>query len=136
MADISITASSVIAGAGAKIEDMMAGATVTAGQVVYKSETDGLARLADNNGASANIRTPYGIALNGASSGQPVRVLTEGPITIGGAVSSGLAYYLSATPGGICPVGDLSTGNYVSLIGATTSSTVLFVQILATGVVL
>jgi hypothetical protein len=136
MADLSITAANVIAGAGATIVDMMAGATLTAGQVVYRSETDGLARLADNNGASANIRTPFGIALNGAASGQPVRVLTQGPITIGAAVASGLAYYLSATPGGICPVGDLSTGNYVSLIGATTSSTVLFVQILPTGVLL
>lgn len=136
MADISITAANVVAGSGATTENGTLGATVTAGQVVYKDSADGLWKLADNNSATAAARTPHGIALNGGASGQPVRVLTAGLITIGGTLVAGVAYYLSDTPGGICPVADLLTGEYPTFIGIATSTSVLKVNITASGVAL
>lgn len=136
MADLSITAANVLAGAGAAVSRGVAGATVTAGQSVYLDTADGKWKLADNNSATAAARAPGGIALNGASNGQPLAVLTSGPITIGATLTAGVAYYLSDTPGGICPVADLATGEYPSVIGIATSTTVLKVEINSSGVAL
>jgi hypothetical protein len=136
MADLTITAANVLAGAGAAVSRGVAGATVTAGQSVYLDTADGKWKLADNNSATAAVRTPGGIALNGASNGQPLAVLTEGPITIGAALTAGVAYYLSDTPGGICPVADLGAGEYPTVIGIASSATVLKVAINSAGVAL
>jgi hypothetical protein len=136
MADITITAANVLAGAGAETENGTLGAAVTAGQVLYKAAADGRWFLADNNAASAEVRGPKGIALNGGGVNQPVRVLKSGPCTIGGTMTAGVAYYLSDTPGGICPVADLGTGEYPSIVGIATSTTVLNVNFQSSGVVL
>src|SRR5690242_16311261 len=107
MADLTITAANVLAGSGAKIDRAhKAAVAVTAGQTVYK---DGDSyKLADDNSATAAARVPDGIALNGAGAGQPLAVLLSGDITIGATLTPGVAYYLSDTPGGICPVADLA----------------------------
>jgi hypothetical protein len=135
MADLTITAASVIAGTGATKKLGTAGATITAGKVVYL-DSDGNHKLADNNSATAALRSPAGIALNGAADGQPLIVLTAGPVTIGATLTAGVAYYLSDTPGGICPVADLATGEYAVIIGIATSTTVLNVDIQESGVAL
>lgn len=136
MADLTITAANVVAGSGASVRHGTAGATITAGQVVYLDSSTSTYKLADNNSATAAVRSPTGIALNGAASGQPVGVLTRGPITIGAALTAGVAYYLSDTPGGIGPVADLASGEYPTIIGIATSTTVLDVDLLEAGVAL
>lgn len=133
MADLSITAASVLPGAGALVEDGLAGATITAGQVVYR-DTDGTYKLADADGASATIRTARGIALNGASSGQPLRIQKQGNITIGATLTAGTTYYLSNTAGGICPLADVGTGEYYHIIGIATSTTNLLMALAYSGV--
>lgn len=136
MADISITAANVVAGSGASVEYGTAGATITAGQLVYRDDTTRKYLLADSNSATVAARTPRGIALNGAANNQPLAILTNGPITIGGTLTAGVAYYLSDTAGGLCPVADVGSGEYVSLIGVATSTTVLNVDIQSSGVAL
>ncbi|MBA15565.1 MAG: hypothetical protein CMN73_04335 [Sphingomonas sp.] len=137
MADLSITAANVVAGAGATVlHGGKAGATITAGQIVYLDASDRKYKLADADSETAAIRLPSAVALNGASDGQPLSVLTEGPVTIGAPLTPGTAYYLSATPGGIAPVGDLTTGDYPTVIGIATSASVLDIGIKASGVAL
>jgi hypothetical protein len=136
MADLTITAANVVAGAGAVTEDRVALAAVTAGQVVYADDVTGNVGLADNNSGTAQIRVVRGIALHAAAIGQPVKVHRSGPLTIGATMTAGVAYYLSATPGGICPVADLSTGMFPTILGIATSTTVLNVNIQAAGVAL
>lgn len=136
MADLSITAANVVAGSNARVVNGIAGATVTAGQVVYRDATTKKFGLADCDSATAGVRVAFGIALNGASDGQPLAVLTEGDITIGATMTAGLAYYLSPTAGGIGVVGDLGSGDYPTLIGIAKSTTVLAVEINASGVAL
>jgi len=137
MSDIAITAANVIAGSGASVDRAHnAGASLTAGQVVYLEASSGTYKLADCNSATAEVRVPVGIALNAAGSGQPVAVLTKGPITIGGTVTGGVAYYLSGTPGGIRPVADNTTGDYPAILGIASSSSVLQVNIQASSVAL
>jgi hypothetical protein len=134
MADLTITAANVVAGEDVSIEAGIAGATITAGQVVYRDTADSKYKLADADGTSA-LRSPRGIALNGASNGQPLSILRNGDITIGATMTAGLAYYLSDEPGGICPLADLATGDYIVLVGMAESTSVLNVEFVETGVV-
>ena len=136
MADISITAANVLAGTNSTRKHGTSGATITAGHVVYLEDSSNTWKLADNNSATAAVRTAQGIALNGAASGQPITVLTGGDITIGGTLTAGVAYYLSDTPGGICPVADIGSGEYSCLLGMAISTSVLSVGIKYTGVAL
>lgn len=133
MADISITAASVIPGTGAKSRDGTAGATIAAGKVVVVDPATGKYVLCDTDHATAALRIADGIALNGASDGQPIKVQTEGPLTIGGTMTAGVAYYASNTAGGICPVADVTAERSV-LLGIATSTTVLDLDIQDSGV--
>jgi hypothetical protein len=135
MVDITITATSVIPGSDAVIDrGSFAGAMITAGQVVYKEAATGLIKLADCDSATAEVKIPYGIALNGGATGQPIAVQTAGSITVGGTLVAGTAYYLSDTAGGIRTTPD--TGDRVVQLGLATSTTVLALRIQDTGVTL
>lgn len=135
MADLTITAANVVASANAVRESGTAGATITAGQLVYLDTTDMRYKLADNNGAAA-LRVPNGVALNGAANNQPLVIQKAGDITIGATMTAGVAYYLSDTPGGICPVADLASGEYPCIIGIAKSASLMEVGIHPSGVAL
>jgi hypothetical protein len=133
MPDLTITAANVVPGADAVRESGTAGEGITAGRLVYFDVTTLTYRLADANGAAA-LRVPNGVALNTAGVGQPLGVQTSGDITIGATLTPGLAYYLSDTPGGICPVGDIGTGEFACFVGIAKSASVLSVRIVPSGV--
>lgn len=136
MSDISITAANVQKTATSKTESGVAGATITAGQWVYKDPSTGKYLLADCDSATAAARVPAGVALNGAADGQPLAIATAGPVTIGGTLTAGVAYYLSATAGGMAPVADLASGDYPCILGIATSASVLDIAIHSAGVAL
>lgn len=126
MSDLSITAASVLAAEGSPMEHGTAGEAITAGKAVYKSSSTKKWMLADSNSATAEARQATGIALNGASLNQPITVAKFGAdITIGATIVAGTDYYLSDTPGGICPRADVGSGEYVCLLGLAKSTTVL-----------
>ena len=135
MVDIVITAASVLTDATTTTRQGSAGETVTAGKVVYLDTATGTYKLADSNGAAA-LRSPVGIALNGASAGQPLSIALSGQVTIGAVMTAGVAYYLSDTPGGICPVADVGTGEYATVLGFATSTSALNLKIQESGVAL
>ncbi len=128
MADLSVTAANCLAGAGAVTEDGVAGATITAGQACYR-DSDGSYKLADADGSSALIRTTRGIALNGASAGQPLRIQKQGEITLGATLTAGVTYYLSGTAGGICPIADVGNPERFAIIGIAKSTSVLLISL-------
>jgi hypothetical protein len=137
MSDISITAANVVAGAGSSVKHGCTwGTTGTAGQWVYRDSSTGKYLLADSNSATAAARVPDGLALNGGALNQPLAILESGPVTIGGTLTAGVAYYLSDTPGGTAPVADVGSGEYSVVLGIATSSSVLDVNIQASGVAL
>lgn len=135
MSDLTITATSVIPGGGAKTVEGVAGAAITAGQCVYKEASSGTLKLADCDSATAEVRSPLGIALNGAAIGQPVEVLIQGEITIGATVEASVPYFLSPTAGGICPLADVLSGDYAVFLGFGVSTTKIRVKIVEAGVV-
>lgn len=136
MTDISITAANVVPGSDAVIRAGTAGETIAAGKRVYKSSTTGKYMLADTNSATAEARRATGISLNGASLNQPLDVQTGGTITIGATLTAGTAYYGSDTPGGICPLADVGSGEYVEITGVATSTTVMMLAFLYPNVAL
>lgn len=137
MTDISITAANVVvSGTGQGRASGTAGGAITAGQAVYLDPTTHKWTLADADSATPAARHAGGIALNSASLNQPVNVLTSGAVTIGGTLTAGVAYYLSGTAGGICPVADVGAGEYVCILGVATSASVLNVDIQFSGVAL
>lgn len=136
MADLTITAANVVAGSGAKINKQYnAGASITAGQAVYLESSSSTYKLADNDSATAEVRSPAGIALHAAASGQPLAVLSQGPITIGATVAVGDVLCLSSTAGGICPYADIAAGDYATILGIATSTTSVDIKIHEAGAV-
>lgn len=131
MADLTITAANcVVDTAEPYVIDYStwAGATITAGQVVYKDSTDSDAlKLADADLSEA-AADAYGVALVGASDGQPCPVLRRGLVTIGGTVAVGTRYVVSATAGAIAPETDLTTGDYDTTVGRATTTAKLAVD--------
>lgn len=134
MADLSITAANVKKGATAKVENGIAGETLTAGQTVYKEKATGKYKKSDADSATAEVRSVYGITLNGASADQPVQIVRNGPLTAGATLVVATPYFLSATAGGICPAADLLTGAYPVFLGFAISASVLDVEIVEAGV--
>ena len=157
MSDLSITAASVVPGSGATIvSNLVAGIAVTQGQVVFLDPTSNkwwLATAAASPlGGSNTIAQPtpsgsgvkLGIALNSASPGQLLTVLTAGSITIGATLVAGESYYLSITTGSTTG-GDIiaaagagsapdASGNYPCFLGMAISTTVLNFTPIAAGV--
>ena len=138
MTDLVITSTAVVAGAGAPTKTGTAGATIAAGEVVYlDTATTGKWQLADSDAATAAARglgANVGIALNSAALNQPLVVQTSGLVTVGAVLTAGQAVYLSATPGKICPLADVTGGDYFVLLGLATSTSVLALDVQYSGV--
>jgi hypothetical protein len=111
MADISITPANVKLISGASVP-LVAGAALTAGQVIYREMAASKAKLSDNDSATAEVRAVYGVALHAAAVDQPITVAKNGAIVdLGAVLTAGTDYYLSGTPGGVCPRADVTTGD-------------------------
>jgi len=128
MAALSITAANVKAGAGAIITAGIAGATITAGQAVFRDTATGKFVLSDADGDG--LQQVAGIALNGAADGQPLSVQTAGEILIGATLTAGTTYYLAPTAGGIGPLTDVASGDDPIVIGMAKSTSVLLIRII------
>lgn len=135
MADLVITAASVLrADNNSTVYNGTAGGTITAGMVVYQDSADSELKATDADAAAT--ATVKGIALHGASDGQPLQIITEGNLTLNAVLTKGVVYYMSTTAGGIAPVADLAAGDYISVLGVATSTTNLYVKIINSGVTL
>jgi hypothetical protein len=93
-----------------------AGGTITAGMPLYKDTTDGNA-LKPGDASAAASAAFAGIALNGAADGQPVAYAKPGAtINWGATLAKGTLYVISATAGGVAPVADLASGEYITAL--------------------
>ena len=98
-----------------------AGATITAGQIVYL-DTTGQWKLADADAESTS--TPLlGIAITSANSGQRMGVLLSGTIStsyhdqVATPATAGLPLYISTTAGNVTQTQPTGTGDVVRLVG-------------------
>lgn len=133
MADLSVTAGSVVKVDGSTV-DGTAGATITAGQACYYDSATATWKLALDGTAEQAGASGLGIALNGASSGQPIKIQNSGTCTIGATVTVGQVYCLSDNAGGVCPYSDLGSGDRVTILGVGTTTGRIFLQPLVSGI--
>ena len=137
MATLIVTATSVVnAVPGENQATGIAGASITAGQLLYEDTSDSnKLKLADANGA-ALLRSIKGVSLHGATSGQPITYQFGGNYNPGATVTVGIVYVLASdTAGGVAPISDLTSNDYVSILGIATTASNIRIQINNTGVV-
>jgi len=123
-ADVSVTAANFQPGAGAKFHTGIAGATITAGQLIAISPSTGRFVLADAN--DIDLCQVIGISAHASINGQPLAVVWYADNLVCGATLSmtNPVYVLSATAGGIAPAADLSAGGlYPAVVIIATSTT-------------
>lgn len=134
MADISITAANVGIGSATTVTQVVqAGESVTQGQPVYRSTSTGKYLRADNNDTLAKSLVE-GIAVTAASTDGFFLMVSDGQINLGATLGAGTIYVVSSTVGGIAPAADIATGNYVTILGTASTSSVLDIAIKATGI--
>jgi hypothetical protein len=120
-----------IPGAGARSVPGVANATVAQGQVVYRNSSRKMALAQANAALTAEV---VGIMQQSATANAPVDVQTDGIVSGLSGLTAGVFYVLSdSVAGGIMPIADLTTGDYVTLIGYALSATELQLLIEITG---
>lgn len=134
MANLSQTPANVAVGDLAIVRVVQAGEAVTQGQPVrndtsiqkwYKCDATSLA----NANASAIALTPA------AADGYFAIIEGEGQlVNLGATLAVGETYVVSATSGLICPIGDLVSGNFATILGSAVSASLLRTIFEAVGV--
>ena len=133
MAALTITAANLGVGSGAQVQSYEVGAAVSHGQVIYYDTANSDHRLADADALGTAKATAISITAASAD-GDFVIAIKRGPLVLGAILTKGTEYYLGTTAGTIVPKGDLTTGDFVTRLGIATSTSVLEVDIDATGV--
>jgi hypothetical protein len=111
------------------------GETIAAGQSIYQDSTTAKWLLADSN-ASSTTAAAKGIAVTpGVLDGYGLVATGGNIILVGTTATVGMVYLVGATPGSIVPHGDLTTGDYVTILGVASSTTQLNLSLSASGIV-
>lgn len=133
MADLSITAANVKAGsASTRVQLVQAGETITQGQPAYLA-SDGKYYQTDANDTAIKAQAK-GIAITPASTDGYFLLTVDGLVNLGATLAVGQVYVCSATKGGIAPYADLTTNDFVTIVGIATTTALLDINLLVSGV--
>ena len=133
MADLSQTAANVKQGSlNSPTRRVQYGETITQGQPLYLA-TDGKWYRADANDGVAKavvggIALTPGVADDGGTIAIPSSTPGASLVNLGATLAVGTAYAVSATVGGIAPIGDITSAQFVSIIGIATTTALLDFQ--------
>lgn len=126
MADLVVTSNTVYAEGNAKGTAFESGAIIVPGDWLYLDDTSGgVAKLADTLAQTTAV--VKGMALNEVVKiGQPVNIaitgMTVNLTTVAALAGKGFVYILSES-GLMCPVADLATNDYLTLLGWSITAT-------------
>lgn len=104
-----------------RLDPVIAGEAITQGMPVYESA--GKWYQADANVLSASQATA--IAMSAAAADNDPLIVAKGAeclISPGATLTVGETYVVSRTKGAICPIGDLTTGDYPCILGIATTT--------------
>ena len=138
MADLTITPGNVLKDAsilpGNEDKSRVSGEVVDAGEIYYlNTASNSVATLAENGGTELQA-TAYAMAVNSSEvAGQTIDGVTEGLVTIGThGLAIGTPLFVSANPGKIAPLADLTLGtSKAKLVGTIANTTQLYVSLKA-----
>lgn len=124
MTDVSVTAASVNWVSGVRPIQGIAGATITAGQVVYLDTATNTYKLAKADAAATAVVA--GICLDGGVAGRPIWIAPPGAVVnCGGTNAAGTIFVLAAdNAGAFAAWADLATSNYVNVLFIGTGTNV------------
>lgn len=135
MADISITAASVKLGASTTPTKLVQyGEAITQGQPIYKLASDGKYYRCDANDGVAKAYAA-GIAITPGATDDYGLIATPSStpgkslVNLGATLTVGEVYVVSATVGGIAPDADITSGQFVTVLGVASSTSLLDLQI-------
>lgn len=132
MADLTQTAANVgVQTKTVSLQIMQAGETLTQGQPVYKKAADGKAWLADSD-AEATAKA-VGITMTSAATDEFVILAKSGGVDLGATLTVAETYVVSTTAGKIAPIGDMASGDYVTILGNASAADTLDISIKASG---
>lgn len=132
MADLTVVASNVKPGTDTVTKRGIAGEAISAGQSVFKA-ADGGIELCENDQAALDAAC-IGLSLNDAAVDQPIEYGVTGDVDMGAILAIGQTYIVGAAPGGIAPEGDAVAGEFVTVIGVATTTNLLKLGLLQSGV--
>lgn len=137
MADLTINGAAVSASNQATIRrEYPFGATITAGQVVYRNASNRWVLFDSDagSGVGANVTDEQGIALNNGANGQPASVCVKDPnFNLGATLANGVSYYGSKNAG--AATADVpANANYTLHLGVARSTGALNLNPTASGV--
>ena len=136
MADLTLVAADVVADFNATIKTGVAGEALSAGDVVYADSTDSdELKMAKHDGTAAQALV-VGIVLADALDTATVSYISSGELALGGVLTKGIIYVLSANFGKIAVVADPGTGDYVTVVGVAKSAATLEVKFIVSGATL
>ena len=138
MADLTITPGNVLKDSsilpGNEDKSRVSGEVVDAGECFYiDTANNNVAKLAENGGTELQA-TAYAMAVNSSEvAGQTIDGVTEGLVTIGThGLAIGTPLFVSANPGKIAPLADLTLGtSKAKLVGTIANTTQIYVSLKA-----
>jgi hypothetical protein len=137
MANLSQTAANVAIGSReTRTNVVQAGEAVTQGMPVYLSTSDNKYYQSDANGSATSAQCD-GIALTSAATDGYFVIALPGSgskVNLGATLTVGQIYAVSATKGAICPVADLTTGDFPTILGPATTAALLAFDVIEAGV--
>lgn len=132
MADVSFGSLSVQN--AAKVGTFTAGAAIGEGDACYVASGKYYPGQCDGTDAEADVKV---IAITAAAGDGSFFVGMKTGSKLGDSATpftAGASYYLSATAGGICPFADLASTNKTVIIGTASTTAILDVNIVNTGI--
>lgn len=137
MANISQTAANVGIGSGTtRTKVVQVGEGVTQGMPLRLDTSDGKYYQCDAN-ASLSTSQCDGMALTAASTDGYIVMALPGEgssVNVGATLTVGTTYAVSATKGAIAPIADLTTGDWVTILGTASTTALLSFVVDNTGV--
>lgn len=133
MADLTFTAANVRLFGGLMVT-LVAGGTIARGNIIRKNTSNQAVVASDDSAVNANA---YGVALNDATTNQPVdvAVLAAGGELEGVATGGGVGKPLClSTNGAWAPVDDIAGGEFTTLVGVQMTATRIALGRIAGGV--
>ena len=133
MADFAPTPANVVASTNALVATGIAAAAIVAGDLLA-ALANGTITQSDANGIGT-LSIVVGVALHAASTGQPIRYVTQDPSFTPGFTSTiGVTVIASGTVGKMCPDADKTSSWFVTEIGHFISTTQMKLILVPVGV--
>jgi len=134
MADLSRTAANVKPMSAGPVSMGKSGEALTQADPAYFDTSGKLKKCqADGTAAEANCRAMI-LTPATAADQDVVYLLAGGDIDVGATLTVGTTYAVSQTAGGICPIADLTTSDYSTILGTATATNKLAFRPIVSGV--